>query len=155
AWTHALTLVIGGSGYSFTTMLLTFLVGLAAGGYLYARLFGPEPGSLTAFVGIEPSVGITPMATIPMFQTLPSGFLLLYESFGDTFALFLCIQVALAFAVMFLPALLLGMTFPLVVSLFTQSIYRIGSSVGTTYASNTLGAIAGAFIGGFVLLPLA
>src|ERR1041385_1196003 len=154
AWTHALTLVIGGSVYSFTTMLLTFLVGLAAGGYLYARLFGPQPVSITAFGVIELSVGITAMATIPMFERLPLVFLRLYESFGDTFALFLCIQVALAFAVMFIPALLLGMTFPLVVSLFTQSIYRIGSSVGTTYASNTLGAIVGAFIGGFVLLPL-
>ena len=154
AWTHALTLVIGGSVYSFTTMLLTFLVGLAAGGYLYARLFGRQPVSITAFGVIELSVGITAMATIPMFERLPLVFLRLYESFGDTFALFLCIQVALAFAVMFIPALLLGMTFPLVVSLFTQSIYRIGSSVGTTYASNTLGAIVGAFIGGFVLLPL-
>ncbi|HEY1371401.1 MAG TPA: fused MFS/spermidine synthase [Candidatus Binatia bacterium] len=155
AWTHALTLVIGGSVYSFTTMLLTFLVGLAAGGYLYARVFGRQAVSITAFGVVELSVGITAIATIPMFEKLPLVFLRLHESFGDSFALFLAIQVLLAFAVMFIPALLLGMTFPLVVSLFTQNIYRVGSSVGTTYASNTLGAIAGAFIGGFVLLPLA
>src|SRR5581483_7845672 len=155
AWTHALTLVIGGSVYSFTTMLLTFLVGLAAGGYLYARIFGRQPVSVTAFGVVELSVGITAVATIAMFEKLPLVFLRLHESFGDSFALFLAIQVMLAFAVMFIPALLLGMTFPLVVSLFTENVYRVGSSVGTTYASNTLGAIAGAFIGGFVLLPLA
>ena len=40
AWTRALTLVIGSSVYSFTTMLVTFLVGLALGGFLYARLMG-------------------------------------------------------------------------------------------------------------------
>ncbi len=155
AWTHALTLVIGGSVYSFTTMLLTFLVGLAAGGYLYARVLGRQPVSITAFGVVELAVGVTAVATIPMFEKLPLVFLRLHESFGDSFALFLGIQVALAFAVMFVPALLLGMTFPLVVSLFTQNIYRVGSSVGTTYASNTLGAIVGAFFGGFVLLPLA
>jgi spermidine synthase len=155
AWTHALTLVIGGSVYSFTTMLLTFLVGLAAGGYLYARVFGRQQVSITAFGVVELSIGITAVATIPMFERLPLVFLRLYASFGDSFALFLGIQVMLAFAVMFIPALLLGMTFPLVVSLFTQNIYRIGSSVGTTYASNTFGAIVGAFLGGFVLLPLA
>ncbi|HEY1267521.1 MAG TPA: fused MFS/spermidine synthase [Candidatus Binatia bacterium] len=154
AWTHALTLVIGGSVYSFTTMLLTFLVGLAAGGYLYARVLGRQPVTITAFGVVELSVGITAITTIPMFEKLPLVFLRLHESFGDSFALFLAIQVLLAFVVMFIPALLLGMTFPLVVSLFTQNICRVGSSVGTTYASNTLGAIAGAFIGGFVLLPL-
>ena len=155
AWTHALTLVIGGSVYSFTTMLLTFLIGLAAGGYLYARLFGRAPVGISAFGIVELSVGIAALATIPFFEKLPLVFIRLYQSFGSSFGLFLAIQVLLAFAVMFLPALLLGMTFPLVVSLFTQNIYRVGSSVGTTYASNTLGAIAGAFIGGFVLLPLA
>ncbi len=154
AWTHALTLVIGGSVYSFTTMLLTFLIGLAVGGYLYARLFGRRAVSVSAFGLIELAVGLAALATIPLFEKLPLIFIRLHQSFGDSFPLFLAMQVLLAFAVMFLPTLLLGMTFPLVVSLFTQNVYRVGSSVGTTYASNTLGAIVGAFVGGFILLPV-
>jgi spermidine synthase len=154
AWTHALTLVIGGSVYSFTTMLLTFLIGLAVGGYLYARLFGARTVRVGAFGLIELGVGLTALATIPLFEQLPLIFIRLHESFGDSFSMLLAMRVLVAFAVMFLPTLLLGMTFPLVVCLFTQNIYRVGSSVGTTYASNTLGAIVGAFVGGFVLLPL-
>lgn len=154
AWTHALTLVIGGSVYSFTTMLLTFLIGLAVGGYLYARLFGARTVRVGAFGLIELGVGLTALATIPLFEKLPLIFIRLNQSFGDSFSMLLAMRVLLAFAVMFLPTLLLGMTFPLVVCLFTQNIYRVGSSVGTTYASNTLGAIVGAFVGGFVLLPL-
>ena len=154
AWTHALTLVIGGSIYSFTTMLLTFLTGLAAGGYLYARLFGKREVQVTFFGLVELAVGIAALGTIPLFEKLPLIFLRLHQGFGDSFSLFLTIQVLLSFAVMFLPTLLLGMTFPMVVCLFTQSLYRVGSSVGTTYACNTLGAILGAFIGGFIFLPL-
>lgn len=154
AWTHALTLVIGGSIYSFTTMLLTFLAGLALGGYLYARLFGKRPVRVTVFGLVELGVGIAALATIPLFEKLPLVFLRFHQGFGDSFTLFLAIQVLLSSAVIFLPALLLGMTFPLVVCLFTQSLYRVGSSVGTTYAYNTLGAILGAFAGGFILLPL-
>ncbi len=154
AWTHALTLVIGGSIYSFTTMLLTFLIGLATGGYLYGRLFGKREVPITAFGLVELGVGLTALATIPLFEKLPLLFLRLYQGFGDSFPLFLSTQVLLSFGVMFLPTLLLGMTFPLVVSLFTQSLYRVASSVGTTYASNTVGAILGAFAGGFILLPL-
>lgn len=155
AWTHALTLVIGGSVYSFTTMLVTFLIGLAAGGYLYARLFGARAVSATAFGLIELGAGFTALATIPLFEKLPLLFVRLHESFGDSFSMLLAMRVLLAFAVMFLPTLLLGMTFPLVVCLFTQNVYRVGSGVGTTYAANTLGAIVGAFVGGFIFLPLA
>ncbi|MBI4523661.1 MAG: fused MFS/spermidine synthase [Deltaproteobacteria bacterium] len=153
AWTHALTLVIGGSIYSFTTMLLTFLTGLAIGGYLYARLFGKREVRITSFGWIELGVGITALATIPLFERLPFLFLRLHQGFGDSFPLFLSIQVLLSSAVMLLPTLLLGMTFPLVVCLFTQNLYAVGSSVGTTYASNTVGAIVGAFVGGFIFIP--
>lgn len=154
AWTHALTLVIGGSIYSFTTMLLTFLTGLALGAYLYVRLFGKRQVQIALFGLVELGVGIAALATIPLFEKLPLLFLRFHEAFGDSFAFFLAIQVLLSSAVMFLPTLLLGMTFPLVVCLFTQSLYRVGSSVGTTYACNTVGAILGAFVGGFILLPL-
>jgi len=154
AWTHALILVIGGSVYSFTTMLLTFLTGLALGGYLYARLFGKREVRVIFFGLVELGAGIAALATIPLFEKLPLIFLRLHQGFGDSFPLFLAIQVMLSFAVMFLPTLLLGMTFPMVVCLFTQSLYRVGSSVGTTYACNTLGAIVGAFVGGFIFLPL-
>ena len=54
---------------------------------------------------------------------------------------------------MLLPTVLLGMTFPLVAQLFTQDLYRVGSSVGISYAANTLGAILGAFAGGFIFIP--
>src|ERR1051325_4377878 len=58
AWTRALTLVIGSSIYSFTTMLVTFLVGLAIGGFLYGRLMGDREVRLTTFGVIEILVGI-------------------------------------------------------------------------------------------------
>ena len=154
AWTRALTLVIGSSVYSFTTMLLTFLVGLALGGFLYARLMGEREVRVSTFGAIELWVGITALATIPLFEKLPLIFIRLLHAFGDSFSFFLSIQVLLSALVMFLPTLLLGMTFPLVARLFTQSLYRVGSSVGISYAANTLGAIVGAFAGGFIFIPL-
>jgi spermidine synthase len=153
AWTRALTLVIGSSIYSFTTMLVTFLVGLSLGGFLYARLMGERQVKIATFGVIELLVGLTALATIPLFEKLPLIFLRLMHGFGDSFNLFLSIQVLTAAMVMFLPTVLLGMTFPLVARLFTQSLYRVGSSVGTSYAANTVGAIVGAFAGGFIFIP--
>jgi len=153
AWTRALSLVIGSSVYSFTTMLVTFLIGLALGGFIYARLVGDRDVRLSGFGLIEIWVGLAALATIPLFGKLPLLFIRLLHAFGDSFNVFLALQVFLSGLVMLLPTVLLGLTFPLVARLFTQSIYRVGSGVGSSYAANTLGAILGSFVGGFILIP--
>jgi spermidine synthase len=153
AWTRALTLVIGSSIYSFTTMLVTFLIGLALGGFIYARFMGDREVRLSTFGLIELWVGLAALATIPMFERLPLIFVRLLHGFGDTFAVFLYLQVFISALVMFVPTVLLGMTFPLVARLFTQSLYRVGSGVGSSYSANTVGAVVGAFAGGFILIP--
>jgi len=153
AWTRSLTLVIGSSIYSFSTMLVTFLIGLALGGFFYARVLGQREARLSTFGLIELWVGLSALATIPLFEKLPLIFLRLLHGFGETFTVFLYLQIFLSALVMFIPTLLLGMTFPLVARLFTQSLYRVGSGVGSSYAANTVGAVLGAFAGGFILIP--
>jgi predicted membrane-bound spermidine synthase/Flp pilus assembly protein TadD len=153
AWTRALTLVIGSSIYSFTTMLVTFLIGLSLGGFIYARFLGSREARLSTFGLIEIWVGLAALATIPLFERLPLIFVRLLQGFGDTFTVFLYLQIFLSALVMFVPTVLLGMTFPLVARLFTQSLFRVGSGVGSSYAANTVGAVLGAFAGGFILIP--
>ncbi|MDP2606670.1 MAG: fused MFS/spermidine synthase, partial [Deltaproteobacteria bacterium] len=153
AWTRSLTLVIGSSIYSFTTMLVTFLVGLTLGGFIYARFMGSREARLSTFGLIELWVGLAALATIPLFERLPLIFVRLLQGFGDSFNTFLTLQVVLSAMVMFIPTVLLGMTFPLVARLYTQSLYRVGSGVGSSYAANTVGAVLGAFAGGFILIP--
>jgi len=154
AWTRALTLVIGMSTYSFTIMLTTFLVGLGVGSLLYARWWGTRDVGVAGFGLLQLLIALSALATIPLFERLPFLFLRLHTGFGDSFGQFLSIQVALSAIVMILPTLLLGTTFPVVARIYTQNLYRIGTSIGTAYASNTLGAIVGAFLGGFVLIPV-
>ncbi|MBM4261200.1 MAG: tetratricopeptide repeat protein [Deltaproteobacteria bacterium] len=153
AWTRSLTLVIGSSIYSFTTMLVTFLIGLALGGFIYARFLGNREARLSLFGLVELWVGLAALATIPLFEKLPLIFVRLLHGFGDTFTVFLWLQIVLSALVMFLPTVLLGMTFPLVARLYTQNLYRVGSGVGSSYAANTVGAVLGAFAGGFILIP--
>jgi len=134
-------------------MLVTFLIGLALGGFIYARVLGGREARLSTFGLIELWVGLSALATIPLFERLPLIFVRLLHGFGDTFTVFLYLQIFLSALVMFIPTVLLGMTFPLVARLFTQSVYRVGSGVGSSYAANTVGAVVGAFAGGFILIP--
>ena len=154
AWTRALTLVIGMSTYSFTVMLTTFLVGLGLGSLLYARWRGTRPVGFAGFGFLQLLIALSSLATIPLFEWLPFLFLRLRHGFGDSFQEFLVIQMALSALVMIVPTLLMGATFPVVAQIYTRSLHVVGRSVGTAYASNTLGAIVGAFLGGFLFIPV-
>jgi len=154
AWTRALTLVIGMSTYSFTVMLTTFLVGLGLGSLLYARWWGTREVGVAGFGLLQLLIALSSLASIPLFERLPLLFLRLRLGFGDSFQQFLTIQMLLSALVMIVPTLLLGATFPVVARIYTRSLYVVGRGVGTAYASNTLGAIAGAFLGGFLFIPL-
>ncbi len=153
AWTRALTLVIGMSTYSFTIMLTTFLVGLGLGSLLYARWWGRRAIGLAGFGILQLLIALSALATIPLFERLPLLFLRLRHGFGDSFQQFLAIQILLSALVMIAPTLLLGATFPVVARIYTRDLAAVGRSVGTAYACNTLGAIAGAFLGGFLFIP--
>ena len=58
-----------------------------------------------------------------------------------------------AFYLLIVPSLLLGLSFPLLLNLASHRATRVGGSVGGIYAANTLGAILGSVLTGFVLLP--
>src|SRR5438034_2234928 len=51
------------------------------------------------------------------------------------------------------PALLIGATFPCAVSACASTAARAGADTGRLYAGNTLGAIAGTVLTGFLLVP--
>src|SRR5215468_4717593 len=63
------------------------------------------------------------------------------------------VQIAVSVASLLLPTLLIGATFPCGVAVATRGVARVGADVGQAYAANTLGAIAGTVLTGFVLIP--
>jgi spermidine synthase len=71
---------------------------------------------------------------------------------GDP-AKMMVIRFALAGVILLPLTLCLGAIFPVVVKAAVGDLERVGRSVGTLYSANTLGAIVGSFIAGFLLIP--
>jgi spermidine synthase len=152
AWTRALSLVIGSSTYAFTAMLLAFLLGLALGSALFSRVFGARPLGPAAFAALQLGVGVTALGILPLFERLPDVVVrALTVSLAPGFVL--VVEVALAVTAMLVPTLLIGAGFPCAVQLAARGPARVGVDVGRLYALNTLGAIVGTVVAGFVLVP--
>ena len=155
-WSRVLALIIGSSVYAFSIMLTTFLVGLAAGAAIASRMVDRINRPVRMFAFIEVAVGVTSLIGAYMFNDLPYVFVQLYRWVDSSaFGLLLFARFLIASFVMIVPTFLLGALFPLVVRIISsRKLARTtGRTVGDAYAANTLGAIAGSFASGFILIP--
>jgi spermidine synthase len=152
AWTRALALIIGSSTYAFSTMLVTFLAGLALGSYLFSRVAGRVRVNPFLFGGLQLSIGLTALVVTPFFDRLPEVFLWTFQ-ISQSPGFMKAIQFTISALAMFLPTLFMGATFPCVVQIASKELDRVGQDVGRIYFVNTGGAIAGTVLAGFLLIP--
>ncbi len=153
AWSRALALVLGSSVYAFTVMLTTFLVGLALGSFFMARRVDRVEDKGLTLALVQLYLAAASFVGIVLVQELPYLFLSLFRSAGGAYGWLIAGKFVIAGMILFVPTLLMGAVFPLVVRMVTASLQRVGQSVGTVYAMNTVGAIIGSFAGGFLLIP--
>ncbi len=153
AWTRSLLMVIGSTTYAFTIMLSSFLFGIFFGSILCARLADHLKSPIMWFALAQITLCLAGFLALRMFSYLPYlnlqvSSINLASSNLSTFFRFMAAMIVL------LPiSLCLGVIFPLAVKVCTNDLNRIGSSVGKLYSVNTIGAIIGAFLAGFAIIP--
>jgi spermidine synthase len=152
AWTRALALVIGSSTYAFSAMLLAFLVGIAAGAAAYARWRGAARSGALDFAALQAGIGVSSTLVVLGFERMPEMFLLALQR-SQSPAFVQVAQVLVSGLALLVPALLIGATFPCAVAAAASTPARAGADTGRLYALNTFGAIAGATLTGFALIP--
>ncbi len=152
-WYRMLGPILGGTTYTFGLILVVALLGVGIGGGLYS--VGREK--------IRPTVALFTVTCA--LEALLIG---LPFAFGDDIAVIAGLLRALgvmgftgllagwfvvASVVIFPAALIAGYQFPLLIGLLGSGRKDVGRHLGTAYAWNTVGAIAGSIFGGFLILP--
>ena len=140
-WTRMLAHVIGGSIYAFATMLAAFLTGIALGGGLAGKFAENRERAAFAFAFTQVAIGVLSMGVYawmgPLIPDAPTTWAL---------ALF-------AGSVMLPATIFIGATLPLSVRVLARDESEATAGTARIYAWNTVGAIIGAILAGFVLIP--
>jgi len=166
AWTRLLALVIGPTTYAFATMAAAFISGLAIGSAVGTRLARRVE---------RPAVWLSAMLVVSALAASGAAWLtatrvplMVAGQVADPDAAFtqVIVMQALGTAVLLLPmTLALGATFPLALAVAGSRLRASDASAGQgeastvgrdaarVYTANTIGAIAGALIAGFALVP--
>jgi spermidine synthase len=152
AWSRALTALIGSSTYAFSIMLVTFLVGIALGSSLVSRF---RPAASIRVLGLM-QLGIAAGAVVFLVGYLAAPYIILALIRGlfYSFPAVLATQFLVCALLMIFATLCMGATFPIASQLYSSKFVVLGRSIGNMYSLNTIGAIAGSLLAGFLLLPL-
>ena len=152
-WYRMLAPLLGGTTYTFGLILAVALLGIGLGGTAYAlwgRKRDPTLAGLALTCTLEALFMAIPFALGDQLAVLAGGL----REWGTLGFGGLVLSWAVVVGIAVLPtAVVAGYQFPLLIALLGPGARRLGLDVGWTYAWNTLGAIVGALLGGFVLLP--
>ncbi len=158
AWTRQFSLVFGTSELAVATVLAAYMGGLALGAWAVERWLPRVTRPVRTYAVLELGIEISAVVLVPLL-ILGSDWLL-QTLFGhqpsppDSSAvgtsLFYLIS---AFIVLAVPTTLMGATLPLLARYAVRRDVEIGPRIGMLYGLNTAGAVAGALLTAFWLLP--
>jgi predicted membrane-bound spermidine synthase len=156
-WSRALAMVIGSSVYSFTIILLAFLVGIAIGSAIYSSWMSRIRNPVLHLGFMKGYVGMMAVLNFLITDDLPFWFARLvvrnvdhYQDHIGTVQFFMFTIAALAI----IPVTIgMGAGFPLTIKIATSGHEHVGRDVGNIYAINTVGCIIGSFASAFILVP--
>jgi spermidine synthase len=151
AWTRILGVFTSNSAYTFALVLTVMLLGMGLGSLLQAA-WSRRPGDGWKRLALVQWLlaGVT-LASLPFFRTAPA-WLDRWCDGTSTTAVFVG-ELALTASALFLPAVLMGRSFPLLAAPLAAGGRPFGAWLGRVYAVNTLGGVVGAFLVGFVFIP--
>lgn len=145
-WIKQLSLVVGVEVRAISVAVSAFFFGLALGGIVLGRLADRRPRPVRFYAFLEAGVAIACVGTTLALARIAPLFASM-ETHSPVLAfLMVCAIVAIA-------PFLMGGTLPVLVRAVTASSDNISRSGGTLYAANTTGAIAGALLPAFFLIP--
>jgi spermidine synthase len=149
-WTRILSTYNMSTSQSFALILSGFLLGFSVGSYLISNIIDAIKNLELMFGKISILTAISGALVLLIFQK----FEYLTNSMAnivniDVFTLSLMV----AFTVSFVPAIFMGVLFPLGLRIYANDIDEIGIKTGKIFFFNTIGSVIGSVVTGFLLIP--
>ncbi len=151
-WSSQLVLVFGNTTEAIGTIVTAFMAGLGlgglVGGWIAPRLRQP----LRVYGVIEIAVGGLALLVPWGFQLIDGVYRSAYDTTSPGQLTF--VRLLLTLAAVTPVTFLMGLTLPLLTRHLVTSMRTAGARMAVLYSANTLGAMAGTLVSGFILIEL-
>ncbi len=153
AFAKSLALTFGSTATASTTVLATYMGGMALGAWLGGLVATRRPDPVRVYALCEAGIAGYCAASPWLLRWLPDLYVVAAMGAAADHPMLAVLQVALGGLVLLPPTVLMGATLPLLTRSLVEEEGSVGHSVAMLYGANTLGAALSAVTTGYVLLP--
>lgn len=151
-WSRELVLVFGNTTFAISTIVSAVMFGLGFGGFVGGKLAARSQNLLRLYGMAEVLVAVLAFLLTSEFALIGTIYRGAYQALSPW--QLTMVRLFLAFTAVSPATFLMGLTLPLLTQARVRSLHSAGSEIGELYAANTLGAVLGTVVSGFVLIEL-
>jgi spermidine synthase len=150
-WTKYLSLSLGTTMIAISLVAATFMGGLAVGSMVIGRYSDRKPNLLAIYAVLEGLIALFALLFPPTLEFAQRFHMHLERSFPTYNGAEHLLHFFFVMLMILPPTFCMGGTFPLMCRIFARK--KCGGQIGRLYALNTAGAMLGAFLSGYILIP--
>lgn len=151
-WSRYLALMVGSSAYAHAAVLAAFMGGLALGAWIFGGIADRARNGLRLYGWLEVGVGLYAVFFPSLFEIWTDLLTPLAEAAGPGTSAMAAFKLSFAVLCVLPPTILMGGTLPVLTRFLTASPEGLRTEVSALYAVNSLGAVIGGLVAGFVLI---
>ncbi len=145
----------GHTFYAVSTVLTTYMAGLALGSHVFGKVADRRPElGLRYYARLEGAIALYAIPVALWWEPVSKGVMRwIGTAIEPSFGLALGIKFAIGATLLMPLTFLMGATLPVLSRYATPRIEQLGQSLGSLYGWNTLGGVAGTALAGFAAIP--
>ncbi len=151
-WTRMFAQVLHNSVYTFSTILIVFLISLSIGSIIARALLARVKQHTTAIFLVITISSLLVVATPYLFIFATDN--LSYFGSNQSWIEYTLSVFILIASVTFIPIILLGIVFPYLIKVCESQPLASGQIIGNIASINTIGAVVGSIVAGFIFLEI-
>lgn len=151
-WLRALSRMMGVTIYATSTILAAFMAGLALGSYIFGKFIDNRRDGLRVYAILELLIAVAAIIVPFIFHIFPALNIQIQRFAGDNLFLGTGLKAVFLFLVLLVPTTLMGGTLPVLTSFLVTWKKNFGKHLSLLYGINTIGAVLGVVISGFITI---
>lgn len=147
-----LSRIMGVTTYATSTVLAAFMAGLGLGSFIFGRVIDKRKDPLRIYGWLQLLIAVIAIITPTLFKISLPLYKHVYEITGQNTTMIVIVRVFISFISILIPTTMMGGTLPILTSHMVRREGLFGRNFSLLYGLNTLGAVFGVILSGFITI---
>jgi spermidine synthase len=151
-WLRILSRITGVTTYATAITVAAFMAGLGLGSFIFGKFIDKRKDQLRIYALLQLSVAVIAVVTPILLKISIPLYKYIHEISNQNVNLIIMVRILVSFVSLLIPTTLMGGTLPVLTSYMVKKEGLFGKNFSLLYGLNTLGAVFGVILSGFITI---